>query len=581
MPVAPTYPGVYIEEIPSGVRTIVGVPTSIAAFLGRAVSGPINTPTTINSFADFSRVFGGLSVDLPMGYAVNDFYQNGGGQAVIVRLFAAPATGTGVGRLTLDGGLKLDAISPGAWGNHLVATVDIDNITPELAAQFGLQQADLFNLTVLLMQNGRPARTEKFLNVTVNPDAALPAGKARIISRVLAQQSQLVTVAEGTPPDFKGINTPKPPPTPPHTAGKAGAGGKSAAAAGSPSASPGAGPSATGTTATPSTGFVKPPDLGASDGGPLTDGDYLGTADPSKRSGLTALDTVDIFNMLCIPSDSFIADTPVNVYQAAMEYCWKRRAMLLVDPPILWSAKPDSAANTVKEKFSNPGPGDLSLSGEFARNAALYFPRLIEADPLTRGQSINVVPCGAVAGVMARTDVQRGVWKAPAGLDASVNGILGFDVNLTNDENGLLNPLGINCLRSFPVTGRVVWGARTLRGADQAADDYKYLPVRRLALFLEESLYRGTQWVVFEPNDTPLWSQIRLDIGAFLHNLFIQGAFQGKTPAEAYFVRCDSTTTTQNDINLGIVNVVVGFAPLKPAEFVILQIQQIAGNILT
>jgi len=173
------------------------------------------------------------------------------------------------------------------------------------------------------------------------------------------------------------------------------------------------------------------------------------------------------------------------------------------------------------------------------------------------------------------------VWKAPAGIDASLNGIAALEVNLTNDENGQLNPLGINCLRTFPVYGSVVWGARTLRGADQLADDYKYVPVRRLALFLEESLYRGTQWVVFEPNDEPLWSQIRLNVGSFMHNLFVQGAFQGQTPADAYFVNCDKNTTTQNDINLGIVNIVVGFAPLKPAEFVILQIQQIAGNILT
>ena len=146
-------------------------------------------------------------------------------------------------------------------------------------------------------------------------------------------------------------------------------------------------------------------------------------------------------------------------------------------------------------------------------------------------------------------------------------------------ENGDLNPLGINCLRSFPVVGRVVWGSRTLRGADQLADEWKYVPVRRTALFIEESLYRGTQWVVFEPNDEPLWAQIRLNVGAFMQGLFRQGAFQGSTPREAYFVKCDKETTTQNDINLGIVNIVVGFAPLKPAEFVIIKLQQIAGQI--
>jgi phage tail sheath protein FI len=152
-------------------------------------------------------------------------------------------------------------------------------------------------------------------------------------------------------------------------------------------------------------------------------------------------------------------------------------------------------------------------------------------------------------------------------------------VSLTDAENGLLNPLGVNCLRAFPIIGSVVWGARTLRGADLLADEYKYVPVRRLALYIEESLFRGTQWVVFEPNDEPLWSQIRLNVGAFMQNLFRQGAFQGTTPSAAYFVKCDQETTTQNDINRGVVNVVVGFAPLKPAEFVIIKIQQMAGQL--
>ena len=163
--------------------------------------------------------------------------------------------------------------------------------------------------------------------------------------------------------------------------------------------------------------------------------------------------------------------------------------------------------------------------------------------------------------------------------DFYLNGVQDLQINLNDLENGQLNPLGINCLRSFGVSGRIVWGARTLRGADANADEYKYLPVRRLALYLEESLYRGTQWVVFEPNDEPLWAQIRLNVGAFMQGLFRQGAFQGATPRDAYFVRCDSQTTTQNDINLGVVNVVVGFAPLKPAEFVVIQIQQMAGQI--
>ena len=188
-------------------------------------------------------------------------------------------------------------------------------------------------------------------------------------------------------------------------------------------------------------------------------------------------------------------------------------------------------------------------------------------------------PCGTVAGLYARTDGNRGVWKAPAGTDANLTGVVSLATTLTDGENGSLNPLGVNCLRTFPVYGAVCWGARTLRGADQLTSEYKHVPVRRLALYLEESLYRGTQWVVFEPNDEPLWAQIRLNIGAFMNTLFRQGAFQGSSPREAYLVKCDRETTTQDDINRGVVNILVGFAPLKPAEFVVISIQQLAGQI--
>ena len=242
--------------------------------------------------------------------------------------------------------------------------------------------------------------------------------------------------------------------------------------------------------------------------------------------------------------------------------------MLIVDPPSAWT-------DPSKVLDSNIGIDTLGLRDE---NAALYFPRLKMPDPLKENRLEEFVPCGVVAGIIARTDSQRGVWKAPAGIEATLNGVAELSVKMTDGENGQLNPQGVNCLRVFPVIGRVVWGARTLRGSDQLASEWKYVPVRRLALFLEESLYRGTQWVVFEPNDDPLWAQIRLNVGAFMHNLFRQGAFQGKTPQEAYFVKCDRETTTQNDINLGIVNIVVGFAPLKPAEFVVIKIQQMAGQ---
>jgi hypothetical protein len=232
-------------------------------------------------------------------------------------------------------------------------------------------------------------------------------------------------------------------------------------------------------------------------------------------------------------------------------------------------------------RIARARPRRGAFAGQDARNEAIYFPRIHMSDPLDQGRLRAFPTCGAVAGLYARTDSARGVWKAPAGTEASLRAVQKLDYLLTDAENGVLNPLGINAIRNFPVYGPVVWGGRTLDGADALASEWKYVPVRRFALFLEESLYRGTQWVVFEPNDEPLWAQIRLNIGAFLQNLFRQGAFQGQTPREAYFVKCDKETTTQTDINLGIVNILVGFAPLKPAEFVIIKIQQMAGQIPT
>lgn len=530
MPVTPTYPGVYIEEIPSGVRTIVGVATSITAFIGRAPRGLGNEPTTINSWGDFERTFGGLSSGYPMSYAVRDFYLNGGQQAIIVRLLKNAAA-------SKNDDLKLQAVSAGAWGDKMTYTVDSKGITDEVAARFNIAKADLFNLTVY--EDPGKGRVERLLNLAVKADAG-----ARRLDRVLDTESVLVRVRkknDGTsdlagnrPEDSKPEEDPA-----------------------DPKADP--------------TKFKK--FTGGADSKALTgEDDIIGSKD--QKTGMYALDKADLFNLLCIPPDTRDGDTLNEVYSTAMKYCVDRRAVLIVDSPAAWGKNKDVAAATARDGLSG-----LGLTGAEARNAALFFPRVVESDPLRDGQSDTFVPCGIVSGVMARTDVSRGVWKAPAGLDATINGVQALEANLNDAENGMLNPLGINCLRFFPAAGRVVWGSRTLRGADQLADEYKYVPVRRLALFIEESLYRGTQWVVFEPNDEPLWAQIRLNVGAFMHNLFRQGAFQGTTPREAYFVKCDKETTTQNDINLGIVNIVVGFAPLKPAEFVIIKLQQIAGQI--
>jgi phage tail sheath protein FI len=285
-------------------------------------------------------------------------------------------------------------------------------------------------------------------------------------------------------------------------------------------------------------------------------------ADRGKRKGLYALESVDLFNLLCLPGI-----TDAGVIADAVAYCNERRAFMIVDPP--------SNVDTVPEMETLARGAGLPKSD----HAAVYFPWVKIADPLRAGKLRATPPSGTIAGLYARTDGSRGVWKAPAGTEAVLTGVQAVTYALTDDENGVLNPRGVNGIRLFPVIGPVAWGARTLRGDDQLSDEYKYVPIRRLALFIEESLYRGTQWAVFEPNDEPLWAQIRLNLGAFMQNLFRQGAFQGRTPREAYLVKCDSETTTQNDINLGVVNILIGFAPLKPAEFVIIRIQQKAGQI--
>lgn len=306
---------------------------------------------------------------------------------------------------------------------------------------------------------------------------------------------------------------------------------------------------------------------------PGTDGnlpgasDLRGVRDPAK-TGLYALEDVDLFNILCLPRAADLLDTQMAaVISEATTYCEERRAFLIIDIP--------SRIDTVQE-----AKDWLDQNATLRhRNTALYFPRPRIADPLNEYRLRSVGASGTIAGLYARTDAQRGVWKAPAGIEATLVNVKELDYKLTDPENGTLNPLGINCLRTLPVYGNICWGARTLVGADQLASEWKYIPIRRLTLFLEESLYRGTKWVVFEPNDEPLWAKIRLNLGAFMTGLFRQGAFQGSTPDQAFYVKCDSETTTQADRNLGIVNIEVGFAPLKPAEFVIIKIQQMPGEL--
>ncbi len=518
MPSSLKHPGVYIEEVPSGVRTITGVATSITAFIGRALRGPVNHPVRLQSFAEFTRIFGGLWTESTMSYAVSHFFQHGGAEALMVRVFNGNVSDS-TATLTLSGAsgdLVLEASSPGVWGRALKATVDHN--TKDTGDSL------LFNLTIdeiATPGDTEVVATETFRNVSVAP------GSERFVDKVLEAESSLVKVRSSAPD-----------------------------------------------TASPDDGEATALGDDNDDGAAITDTEATGSQ--ANRSGIYALDSADLFNLLCIPPLSRTTDVGGSTWAKAAEYCRNRRAMLIVDPQAAWTSNPDTAIATAE---SGVNTLRTDIGNAAAINAVAYFPRLRMPDPLSENRLADFAPCGAVAGIISRTDAQRGVWKAPAGLDASFSGAREFTYTMTDGQNGTLNPIALNCLRTFPVTGNVVWGARTLAGADLLASEWKYLPVRRLALFLEESLFRGTQWVVFEPNDEPLWAQIRLNVGAFMQNLFRQGAFQGASPKEAYFVKCDAETTTQNDINSGIVNILLGFAPLKPAEFVVIKIQQMAGQV--
>jgi phage tail sheath protein FI len=774
MAVSVSYPGVYIEELPSGVRAIAGVATSITAFVGYTPRGAVNRPVPIFSYADFERAFGGLAANAPLSYAVQHFFLNGVARGIVVRV----AQGAQAAAISMANGiaggdpvvLTASAASDGAWGNGLRLDVNYDSASP----------GSLFNLTVTeMVDNGagpQAARIEQFRNLSMNSRApnyapsVVNAGSALVtltrptaaaalltngnatstsgrlgagdLAQLGADRQRLAVTIDGTGPlEFDVLDAGEAavpgadlaarlatlaqrietrvrtlrPGLPAFSAFTCTVSGNRLVATTGTPAGEGEGaalrvgnasqrnaavalrlgtanggwevegaarirPTQTGIVgapisaadlaALPAAGSVRVtvtapglPDQGPVDlalwpagGRPATvqalltmvqsalaasgiaalrgavagvwegrlrivpgganpaarltfaDAGADGTAtlfgltgtgavanvaryalgigatsqaqraavpgadgDPpnavgligsrADRRGLFALEDADLFNILVLPEQS-----DDGLLAQALAYATERRAFLLIDLPAAVDTLPEATAW-------------LAARGALrSPNAAAYFPRIRAADPLDNNRQRSFGNAGAMAGLYARTDSARGIWKAPAGTEAVLRGVQALDVQLTDGENGVLNPLGLNCLRNFPAFGPLAWGARTLAGSDQAASEWKYVSIRRLALFLEESLYRGTQWVVFEPNDEPLWAQIRLTIGAFMNTLFRQGAFQGRSPREAYFVRCDSTTTTQADIDLGIVNIIVGFAPLKPAEFVIVKLQQMSGQ---
>ena len=627
-----SYPGVYVVEESSGVHTITGVATSVAAFVGFTRKGVPDKAVMVTSFADFERSYGGLDRDSPLSYAVRQFFMNGGTQALIVRV-AAGASAAAWTPLQDAGStpvLDVTASNPGAWGNSLRLSVDTTNVlNPDSDFNLVVSQLQSDGLTVLPIETHRNLSMDSHssqyvVSVVNNASAAI---RCSVPSLTFNQHgfavSGAVTGAIAAPSNLtiggtiNGI-TPFILTLPPPSGGQwadmtALVAAVGTAITGSPFAASlqasESGPDGTAGThslklesTTPgqsssvviatgaSGGLARAIKMGfanqgreftgaaqhrpaattnpvlptaGADGTRGTAANLVGVA--ANKSGIYALLDVDLFNLLVIPETYDMSDSQFGgLLPPAIELCEQRRAFYIVDPP-----SSHTLANI----------GALFTGALRSRNAATYFPALRIADPLDSMRLRAIAPSGTLAGVYARTDSTRGVWKAPAGTEATLSGVLELTSPVNDIENGLLNPLAINVLRNFPIYGCVSWGARTLKGADAQGDEYKYIPIRRLALFIEESLYRGTQWVVFEPNDEPLWAQIRLNVGVFMNGLFRQGAFQGATRQEAFFVKCDKETTTEADRNLGIVNIIVGFAPLKPAEFVIIHIRQIVGDL--
>jgi len=547
MPITPTYPGIYIQELPSSSHTITAAPTSITVFVGythpfKTQPASFGVPVEIFSFSDYEAQFGGFFrssvVDGNVARAVNDFFLNGGAHAYVVSANAKPgAAESALAYSQSNGGDQTvgdnrGAVAAATWdfGPGTVLFTALEPVdTPATATSPGTAMTiTISNVQKTLIDNDTADiaiaygnRSETFRKVLIS--ATDPA----VLNSRINGISALVKVA----------------PSPPAT--------------NYPSTFPAGGGKKT-----------------------LSESPPIGTVGVFKREDFNPafdvdgpLDKLPVFNLMVIPG---IVNN--GVLSEALAFCERKQAFFIMDPPAIDNA--DGASLDYVGKFIDQnGTGDSKTNlAPLSQNGALYFPYLKTSDPLS-GQPIASPPSGFVAGIYARTDTNRGVWKAPAGLETTILDTTGVvdTGRMTDPRQGDLNNRGVNCLRSFS-TGTVVFGARTLVSANKAFEQWKYVPVRRMTLFIEQTLLENLKWVIFEPNDTPLWVAIRTTIDNFMLGLFNQGAFQGATPSQAFQVKCDSTTTTQSDIDNGIVNIVVAFAPLKPAEFVIIKIAQLAGQ---
>ncbi|WP_436827997.1 phage tail sheath family protein [Sphingomonas sp. DT-207] len=664
-----TYPGVYVQEIPSGTHTISGVATSTTAFVGYLTRGPLNTPVQCLNFGDFQRVFGGLDQNSITSFQVSQFFLNGGTEAWVSRLCASsappvqpaatliganpPATPTpppsGAPAQTKGVNiLPLQSQNPGTWGQNIFVTVD-----------YMTNKLNTFNLTATLYSttsNSNSTSTSYSVVQTQSvPGVTLDIAQANSIIEVMQsssnQYSQLLaipnitatpsvlvpfasgTVLTFTPPKspVSGVTftiTVEPPPVggkpaPPLTAafsmaftvatvadliaGIQGALSNAAGvlgipslasatvrsclspyppAAGQPQAQlvqvwspdPGLAQYLIGVTSTQTSLFstlqtnyqaqqLTCKSQNNPDGLIPTGFDVAGNS--VTRTGIYALDAMQLVNLLLVPDMPAMGPSDyLTAATATLNYAIQRKAFAILDMP----NGVQSPSDAVAWATANPGTFGTGII-----SAATYFPQLLVPNPFST-QPLQIGGSGTLAGIYALTDQTRGVWKAPAGISAPLAGAQQLSYVMNDPENGQINPLGINALRTFPIYDNISWGARTLAAANIADEDWKYVPVRRLALYIEQSLIQGLQWVVFEPNDDRLWAQIRLSVNSFMHPLYLQGAFVGASPSQAYQCICDASTTTAEDMENGIVNILILFAPVRPAEFVVISLQQMAGQ---
>jgi phage tail sheath protein FI len=531
-------PGVYIEEIEIGAKPIEGVSTSTAGFLGQTQRGPTE-PRLVTGFEQFQRLYGGYIKDSYLAYAVDGFFKNGGQRCFIGRIAKSGATKA---KVKVDP-ITFEAIGEGAWGKSVAVRVENASLDPSTDLAIPKSE-DLFKLTVAYWKDSLP-------DFSAPADPADPVEVQKKVRKILADAvmevyDNLSTKATSSDYYLSKLGKPK------RVSNLIQLDPEDNTVVGRPANN--TDPLFTALTEEGAVGTV------------LGRDEFLGdpTAAPGERRGLTAFTEVDEISILYVPDLHNLPkdDDKVSLTSDIVSHCenMKDRFAILEAPKDtkdiskLWPGVPGEDSTQVDSKY-----------------AAFYYPWIEVYDPLTKGQFL-VPPGGSAAGIYARSDQERGVHKAPA--NEVIRGATDLEFKITKGEQGILNPRGVNCIRVFPGRGIRVWGARTT-SSDPL---WKYINVRRLFLFLEESIEEGTQWVVFEPNNEKLWARVRQTITQFLTRVWKDGALMGTTPEEAFFVKCDRTTMTQDDLDNGRLIVLIGVAPVKPAEFVIFRIAQWAGG---